>query len=314
MSGWLLPILQDRVRMLQALQRKVPRKVPGGKRRWLLPWALEKRYTRLIHSYLLRFIGVLDLSAYPEWLKSYHGDAENFSSGWARNLQALRAAQKQMFDDLEGDNFYGLIGGLGEDVSTFNMNQWRKILEGMIGHDFYPPDYPGVMETLQTWQDRNFELIKSLSDTYIQQVNTIVSEGIRAGTTYRDLMIKIKALDHRITVSRAKLIARDQVGKLNGELAQRRQVDAGVETYQWQTAGDERVRGNPLGKFPKAIPSHWLMDGKVCRWDDPSVYKVGSAWVPRTGKMSPTHPSREIQCRCIGLPIMEDLWQDAIKG
>lgn len=211
----------------------------------------------------------------------------------------------------EAENLYAGIFTLSNDVNEFNADQWRAYLQSMLGTEFFPLDYPEIQETLTLWRDRNFELIRSLTDAYIQKVNDLVTEGVRNGTRWEDLAPEIKAMESRLSASRARLIARDQVSKLNGELARRRQMDAGVEEYTWSTSGDERVRGNPLGRFPKSVPSHYLMDGKICRWDDPKVYKLGEEWVPRTAKMSQAHPSQDIQCRCVGLPRMDELWQEA---
>lgn len=92
----------------------------------------------------------------------------------------------------------------------------------------------------------------------------------------------------RKTRNRARLIARDQVGKLNGELQQQRQADLGIERYIWRTVGDNAVR-----------PSHAAMDGETCRWDDPTVYLSGSRWANRSsiGGVE-EHPGQDYQCRC----------------
>lgn len=309
--SWLLDRLRERIAGLRAAGLPVPAKAPVRKRTWLFPWALQKRYERRIGETMRRFFEVADWSKYPDWLKSYHGDAETFSAGWSRTLASLRAAQQSMFEGAEAENLYAGIFTLSNDVNEFNADQWRAYLQGMLGTEFFPLDYPGIQETLSAWRDQNFELIRSLTDTYIQRANGIVTEGVRNGTRWEDLAPQIKVLEKNLSVTRARLIARDQVSKLNGELARRRQMDAGVEEYTWSTSGDERVRGNPLGPNAKAVPSHYLMDGKICRWDNPSVYKLAGEWVPRTAKMSPAHPSQEIQCRCVGLPRMDELWQEA---
>lgn len=311
MPGWLLPRLRDRIAGLRLAGRPVPKRPPGRKRVWVYPWALQKRYERRIKELMQAFFAKVDWSRYEEWLASYHRDAESFSGGWSRNLAALRSAQQSMFEGTESENLYAGIFNLSNTVDAFNAEQWRGFLQGMLGTEFYPMDYPGIQETLATWRDRNFELIRSLTDAYIRDVNVMVTEAVANGTRWESLAPRIKALESKLSVSRARLIARDQVSKLNGELARRRQLDAGVDEYTWSTSGDERVRGNPLGRFPKAVPSHYLMDGKICRWDDPTVYKVDGAWVPRTAKMSQAHPSQDIQCRCVGIPRMEELWQEA---
>lgn len=309
--SWLLDRLRERIAGLRAAGLPVPAKAPVRKRTWLFPWALQKRYERRITELMRRFFATIDWNNYPDWLKSYHGDAESFSAGWSRTLASLRAAQQSLFEGGEAENLYAGIFTLSNDVNEFNADQWRAYLQSMLGTEFFPLDYPEIQETLTLWRDRNFELIRSLTDAYIQKVNDLVTEGVRNGTRWEDLAPEIKAMESRLSASRARLIARDQVSKLNGELARRRQMDAGVEEYTWSTSGDERVRGNPLGRFPKSVPSHYLMDGKICRWDDPKVYKLGEEWVPRTAKMSQAHPSQDIQCRCVGLPRMDELWQEA---
>jgi SPP1 gp7 family putative phage head morphogenesis protein len=77
------------------------------------------------------------------------------------------------------------------------------------------------------------------------------------------------------------LIARDQTSKLNGNLTRLRQEEIGVTRYKWSTAGDERVR-----------PTHRANEGKIFEWANP----------PKTG-----HPSHEINCRCVAIPLLDDV-------
>ncbi len=96
----------------------------------------------------------------------------------------------------------------------------------------------------------------------------------------------------RSTKRRASVIARDQTAKMNSQMAQARQVDAGVTHYQWRTAGDQRVVGNPSGLYPKGNKNHgnhFEKNGKIYSWKD----------------TEPGHaPGEEILCRCIALAIL----------
>ena len=122
-------------------------------------------------------------------------------------------------------------------------------------------------------------------------------------------MKEIRKLDTQIEGWRARLIARDQVGKLNGALTKRRMSDAGIDKYTWMTANDERVRGNPSGPWKNAVPSHYIMNNMVCRWDDNTVYSddKGKTWKPRTGKMPIAIPGQPISCRCGSIPFFDDM-------
>lgn len=124
----------------------------------------------------------------------------------------------------------------------------------------------------------NTNLIKSLPTTYITQLRPLVLDGIQHGIRFEVLQKEILAKNN-VTESRAKLIARDQIAKLNSSITEARQTQLGITKYEWQTSGDERVR-----------TSHEANDGKVFSWDNP----------PATG-----HPGQDFQCRCVAIPVFD---------
>jgi SPP1 gp7 family putative phage head morphogenesis protein len=82
-----------------------------------------------------------------------------------------------------------------------------------------------------------------------------------------------------VNEKRAALIACDQVGKLNSQLAQYEQVNQGVEKYLWQTMEDSRVR-----------EKHRLRNQEIFRWDKP----------PDDG-----HTGWSYRCRCVAIPLYD---------
>lgn len=124
----------------------------------------------------------------------------------------------------------------------------------------------------------NIELIKSIPTKYLEKVKSEVYSGASQGMRWESIAEKVQAAGET-TESRAKLIARDQVSKMNGAFNEARQTSLGIEKYIWQTSGDERVRDE-----------HAQNDGKIFSWDDP----------PDTG-----HPGEDIQCRCVALPYFD---------
>jgi hypothetical protein len=78
----------------------------------------------------------------------------------------------------------------------------------------------------------------------------------------------------------------------------KRMEDTGLKLYVWSTCGDERVR-----------PSHALMDGKLCKWADPTVYSSngGKAWKSRPKGAVLGHPGEEDGCRCTALSYEKEL-------
>jgi hypothetical protein len=82
-----------------------------------------------------------------------------------------------------------------------------------------------------------------------------------------------------------------------------RMESAGLTMYVWETSGDERV-----------CPACRVMDGKLCRWDNPTVYSrnKGKDWIPRPKTAVIVHPGenickREGSCRCTALSYYPEL-------
>lgn len=122
---------------------------------------------------------------------------------------------------------------------------------------------------------RSTDLIRTLDETLKNQLSQEIWTGISSGTDKGSLRQYILERSS-VSEARARLIARDQVGKLFSNLSQVRQKDAGIVGYHWRTVGDGAVR-----------PSHEELDGKYFTWDNP----------PSVG-----HPGEDIQCRCIADP------------
>lgn len=79
----------------------------------------------------------------------------------------------------------------------------------------------------------------------------------------------------------AAFIARDQVGKLQGQSTAARQQSLGLTRFVWRTAGDERVRDEHVDR-----------DGEVYEYDDPPDGEL---------------PGEPINCRCTAEPVFEDV-------
>lgn len=197
-----------------------------------------------------------------------------------------------------------ILASVAEKTRAFRETGFSKQILAIAGIPFVPQS-PNWRNIKAAWELTNYTLIKNLSTEYIQKINTVVLTGIQAGWTTEEIAKELTMLGDKISGYRARLIARDQMGKLNNKITRDLYLNVGIRCYMWNTARDERVRGNPHGKYPKAIPSHWLMDSKICRFDDSTVYTpdAGKTWIPRTADMSFTEPGLEILCRCVTSPI-----------
>jgi SPP1 gp7 family putative phage head morphogenesis protein len=130
-------------------------------------------------------------------------------------------------------------------------------------------------------RDENIKLVEDAGREYASSVRELFDqfdvETMRVETLQSRLMER-----GDVSESRAELIARDQVLKLNGKLTESRQTGAGIDRYTWSTSQDERVRD-----------SHRDKEGEVFSWDDPPE---------DTG-----HPGQDYQCRCVAIPYFEEV-------
>ena len=150
---------------------------------------------------------------------------------------------------------------------------------------------PWLKEELRNFASRNAALIKSVNKQFIDQVETTVFEGMRRGTRHEEISKQIlgfgkdelgKVSKFRLAKTRANLIGRDQINKMNGNLTRLRQTEIGVKKYVWRTVNDNRVRH-----------SHDLRNGQTYTW--------------KKGSELNTHPGDEINCRCYGEPDLTPL-------
>ncbi|MBB4063680.1 phage head morphogenesis protein [Gellertiella hungarica] len=138
-----------------------------------------------------------------------------------------------------------------------------------------------LAEFLRLVAARNASLIKNLSDDTVKRVEQAVYDNLIAGNSRETLR---RALTDQLGIadSRAKLIAQDQMAKLNSELNEFRHKQAGINEYVWTTSRDERVRAR-----------HRALEGKVYRYGEPTGAEDGLA------------PGRPIRCRCIAKAVVQ---------
>lgn len=137
-----------------------------------------------------------------------------------------------------------------------------------------------VPKQIVSFAETNAQLITGLGQRMAEDIADVVQEGVASGSRWETIAGKL-AHAGQVTESRAALIARDQVGKLFGDINKQRQTNLGVTRYVWRTVRDNRVR-----------EEHEALDGDSISWDSP----------PTDG-----HPGEAVNCRCYADPDFSDL-------
>lgn len=245
---------------------------------------------------------------YPKALEAYRRDSADLHMDEDSHALVLglvdQLKQNQLSMDLD-------IGAAGIAGTAETVNQWvvrrfaaeRQLLLGNV----YDVSEPWVSAALYEWELTNRKLVTSLVGEHLTRMEAMVLEAVQTGKRPEELTLDILKANKGMSVTRAKLIARDQIGKLLSILTEKRSREIGLDTYVWKTALDERVRGNPRGRYPTARPSHWGAEGKVGIYGKGDVWLVAGKEVPRGMNDPLVAPGMDIQCRCVAASRYEDL-------
>lgn len=189
------------------------------------------------------------------------------------------------------------LGKTADEAKKFGDEEFARIIEKGI-HVTPPISSPWWEDMKSSWAEDNYTLITSNAKKYVSQINTLTEQAIVNGLSPAKLKEQIKKATESLSDKHCKLLARDQMGKLNGQITEAQMREVGLDLYVWSTAYDDRVRD-----------SHALMEGLLCRWDDASVcsYDNGKTWTERPSGAVDLHPGQDIQCRCVGLAFYPEL-------
>ena len=97
-----------------------------------------------------------------------------------------------------------------------------------------------------------------------------------------------------VSETRATFIARQETALMTVAFTKQQYANAGVNKYEWVTAGDHVVRGNR----PDDSGNHKVLHGKIFAWDAPPGAEHFST-------KEPCHPGEDYRCRCVAKPIVE---------
>lgn len=199
----------------------------------------------------------------------------------------LRAIRSLATGNIPGLSF---VRSIGDSVRSAIDGNWQKAINQAIGVNVALPG-TDMSANVDAWAEENTALITNLAQSYLSKITTAVNSGFRDGLSWREISKNIRA-ETGVAKRRADLIARDQVATMNMQVTKQRAADLDVKQFVWRTMEDQRVRGNPSGRYPKANPSHYARNGKTYNWSDGAGARD-------------TFPGQAINCRCFAMNVIE---------
>lgn len=264
------------------------------------PRAIERKYRQELQR-RMRLTARVTEEGIDEILRAYGDEIDALARGDSeagivraitREIIGIRLAVQGLWTDREITDFATEIAG---QVDMFETRQTARQWSSVMGVDPLFGDRL-TQSLIREFSMQNLRLIKDIPDQFLSQVQDGLVDAVRRGQRAETFQ---GVIQERLGVaeSRAKLIARDQIGSIASGITETRQRELGVTRYRWSTSQDERVVGNPSGLYPEATNpemhgNHWEREGQIFEWSDP----------PEDG-----HPGRAIQCRCTADPVVDDL-------
>lgn len=274
------------------------------------PYGVENKYSRQLQGFFKPLTDYVENFLNQNMEPLLRGDSEDLHldaipgdtfCNMIYNLENWLSVYMPDISELPEDKNNNIIlaalGKTAEEAMEFGNKEFSKTLDKGI-HVNLPTSAGWWNDMKSTWAEDNYTLITSNAKSYVSKINTLTEQAIVNGMSPKKLSEEIFKATESLTKKHCKLLARDQMGKLNGQITQAQMEEIGLDMYVWSTAFDDRVRD-----------SHAAMEGLLCRWDDASVcsYDGGKTWVDRPSGAVTLHPGQDIQCRCVGLAYYPEL-------
>lgn len=201
----------------------------------------------------------------------------------ARAKELIARASRRAANELRPRELEEVALKFGKRTSDFQREQLDRQVRAAMSVPLSVIEKP-IVEKLNEFAAKNADLIVTVPERYFDRIRAEVQEAFESGmhpSTLAERLVEINDMSE----NDAQRIARDQIGKLNGQLNEERQTAMGVTGYIWRGAMDNRERDE-----------HMDREGQHFEWDDP----------PEDG-----HPGEPIQCRCWAEPDFSAILEDA---
>jgi SPP1 gp7 family putative phage head morphogenesis protein len=286
------------------------------KTKWVI---INKQLQRMINEWVDIYKKLVEPRVLTDILPMAETNTDMRTDSWIDKLSLIQDSYSGMLLETVNNRINEIRDAFNE-VDNFSRKRFLKSMAknigvgdiSKLGHAFKWEKYGGATleDVVNNHLEQTMGLVRNLSDETSNNVFNAIRDSAMAGAGHKEITSKIMTAFKKDpnfpgvfkkARTRAKLIARDQTSKMYGKLTEVRQRKVGVNKYIWKTSRDERVRD-----------SHRKMHGKVCKWEDATVFKYSDSeyvsWKKRSSIGGVNfHPGQDIQCRCHASPIFDDI-------
>lgn len=244
-------------------RRAVPRSQP--------PTLIESDYAH-------RLVGIVDQLRSVVRQSTSH---LRFDDSRARQARlAVERARQAVDHGVGSTQLEGLAYDFGRRVSVHQRNEFQRQAKAAIGIDVTPID-PQIASLVDGFVHENVALVQKLQGGALDDLGALLTRAAANGLSGDALAEQIEAR-FGIAERHARLIARDQITRLESRLWRARCTEIGIASYDWISM--------LVGKSRR--PEHVARHGKRFRYDSP----------PADGQ-----PGMAILCCCRQQPAWDEL-------
>lgn len=258
-----------------AKKKKFKKQIYVSKAKWRFPESAEREYLIFMNELMKSYKKLVsdrwpDINRLINQIKSRNDDLEDELE---REFDSIKA---DIVAALSSPSIVAKLRRLSNQVYSTDVTNLKRAFKRTLGIDIEVVD-ESLDRLIELWIQQNVEYITSIPTDYYKNVSNNIRQGIMNGTPTQEIADNVQHV-YGVSDSRAKLIARDQIGKLNGNVSRHLQTSAGIEEYRWRDSRDRRVRD-----------THAAHNGNIYKWSDPPI---------DTG-----NPGEDYQCRCTAEPV-----------
>lgn len=221
-----------------------------------------------------RFYGGMESYRLPDFVQALWGNEDGvitrrFDADESKRARDLVTTARQRLTSLIHPSKVETIArNFAAQTSRAGKQQLQRQARAALGIDISTMDKT-VPTLINHFASENVSLIESLGNNQLDTISKMVTRAFTSGTRHEELADDIEER-FGMTERHARMIARDQIGKLAGQLNAARHQEIGCQGFTWNTVGDERVReehdaiDGESFDYPDGAPGEGLPGEPVC--------------------------------------------------
>lgn len=250
------------------------------------PKLLERKYERQLAATVEEAYQITKTILFPRLPgieREFRSTNDRFDD-YVDTLNALFQSIRVIFKaKVPPETLEDLASTQAQQVNAYNSANFTAQVYQVAGIKPFVAE-PWLVPTMKSFTSNNVSLITSVHESYFKDIENVVYDGLENGLSTLEIEKSIRDRTG-VSKSRAKLIARDQTGKLNSNLSMKRATGLGVKKFRWATSADERVRS-----------SHSAVNNKIYTYKEGALVDGVYTW-----------PGQPIQCRCSAIPVLSSI-------